>query len=139
MHCLQGAGNGASPVVGVVTATGICSCIWTAAGAAGSGGGPARPVFKLGLEPYSSTGSSTFGLVLPQETAAASKEGPELLDPVSDLKVNAFELVGDIRQQQLFLVQRAAMPAHWWVVIALPVKSDSTAVQINRLGLCIRH
>lgn len=48
-----------------------------------------------------------------QEDAAARGEEPELLDPVADLRVNAFELVGDIREQQRLLAQRAAMPAHW--------------------------
>lgn len=48
-----------------------------------------------------------------QDAAAATGEEPELLDPMADLKVNAFELVGDIRQQQRQLAQRAAMPAHW--------------------------
>ena len=48
-----------------------------------------------------------------QEGAEASRQEPELLDPVADLKVNAFDLVGDIRRQQWLLAHRAAMPAHW--------------------------
>ena len=48
-----------------------------------------------------------------QEAAEAGHQEPELLDPVADLRVNAFDLVGDIRRQQRLLAQRAAMPAHW--------------------------
>lgn len=48
-----------------------------------------------------------------QESAAAGGAEPELLDPVSDLKVNAFELVGDIREHQRLLAARASTPCHW--------------------------
>lgn len=48
-----------------------------------------------------------------QEAGEASRQEPELLDPVADLRVSAFDLVGDIRRQQRLLAQRAAMPAHW--------------------------
>ncbi len=48
-----------------------------------------------------------------QEAAEAGRQEPELLDPVADLRVNAFDLVGDIRRQQRLLAHRAAMPAHW--------------------------
>jgi hypothetical protein len=48
-----------------------------------------------------------------QEAAEVGRQEPELLDPVADLKVNAFDLVGDIRRQQRLLAHRAAMPAHW--------------------------
>jgi hypothetical protein len=48
-----------------------------------------------------------------QEAAEAGRREPELLDPVADLRVNAFDLVGDIRRQQRLLAHRAAMPVHW--------------------------
>ena len=47
-----------------------------------------------------------------QEAAAVAGSEVETLDPVSDLRVNAFELVGDIREQQRLLAARAAMPCH---------------------------
>ncbi len=48
-----------------------------------------------------------------QESAAAARAEPELLDSISDLRVNSFELAGDIREHQRLLAARAAMLCHW--------------------------
>lgn len=53
--------------------------------------------------------SFLFGV---QEEGDAGGADPELLDPVSDLKVSNFELVGALRERQALLQRRAAMPCH---------------------------
>ncbi len=47
-----------------------------------------------------------------QEEASARNEEPETLDPISDLRVTALELVVAIRERQALMQQRAAMPCH---------------------------